>query len=324
LRWLGGEDLSLDQVTRSVIVRYTRSLVEGERQLSAVSVNHRLSVLATFFAWLLERKGEAVDAGDARNPVPRVAERVLHRAAGRDEPRRERAELRRRVPVRVPRTVDADTVEKLRDAAPSIRDQAILTLLWRTGARIGDWVTEADRHGVLGLATGDVDAKRRVVRVRLKGSRDEHRVPVTDDFWTLWERYLSLERGDTGGHWAWEGRRRARGRPLRYDAFAVMLRALGRRVGVHLHAHMLRHGLAEAVVATSGLQVAQEILRHRHLGTTAHFYVRVDEATMVAGVELAARRLAMGQAAMPGTWVFQYDELTLAELGRLTDGAGWR
>jgi len=31
--------------------------------------------------------------------------------------------------------------------------------------------------------------------VRLKGARDQHRVPVADDFWPLFARYISEERG---------------------------------------------------------------------------------------------------------------------------------
>jgi hypothetical protein len=34
----------------------------------------------------------------------------------------------------------------------------------------------------------------RLIAVRLKGPRDEHRVPVTDDFWPVYERYLKEER----------------------------------------------------------------------------------------------------------------------------------
>jgi hypothetical protein len=59
----------------------------------------------------------------------------------------------------------------------------ILTLLSRAGQRIGDWSTLAGRHGVLGMTLGDINYNRRTVTVRLKGARDEHRVPVADDFW---------------------------------------------------------------------------------------------------------------------------------------------
>jgi integrase len=103
--------------------------------------------------------------------------------------------------VRVARALHADDAALLVATAPTIRAKAILTLLWRTGARIGDWISESDRHGVLGLALRDVDARRRVVCIRLKRARSEHRVPVTDDVWGLWNQYLVSERGDGDGSW---------------------------------------------------------------------------------------------------------------------------
>ncbi len=49
---------------------------------------------------------------------------------------------------------------------------------------------------VAGLSGGDEQSGTlaATVLVRLKGERDEHRVPVTEDFWPLWRRYLIEER----------------------------------------------------------------------------------------------------------------------------------
>ena len=155
-----------------MIVRYTRSPVDdAPQQLAPTSVNHRLSVLSSFFARLLARGDELGDAVRARdNPVQGPLDRPLHLAAGRDALRRERAELRRRVPVRLPRAIDFETAARLVAAAPTLSDRSILTVLWRTGARIGDWISASDRHGVLGLAVEDVDRKRRTICVRLRVS----------------------------------------------------------------------------------------------------------------------------------------------------------
>jgi len=67
---------------------------------------------------------------------------------GRDAPWRGRAgELRQRVPRRVPLQLDPVVAEQLIAIAPSWRDTALLTLLYRTGQRIGDWSAFAGRHG---------------------------------------------------------------------------------------------------------------------------------------------------------------------------------
>lgn len=205
------------------------------------------------------------------------------------------------------------------EEARSSRDKALLTLLWRTGQRIGDWHELHGCHGLLGLRLADVDERAATVLVRLKGARDEHRVPVTEDFWPLWRRYLVEERCWAQTPAAWVGLRRGKGKPLTYSAFESALRYLGARLDVNVNAHMFRHALAQALVETSGLKVAQEVLGHRHIGTTADTYSHVDQQAMVDALvrakdwcDLDARRpAALGRAV---GFVFAYDQLTLTEL----------
>lgn len=68
-----------------------------------------------------------------------------HGMSERDAPRcGRRGELRQRVPRTLPRRVQPEVARALIDAAVSWRDTALLTLLWRTGQRIGDW---SETHG---------------------------------------------------------------------------------------------------------------------------------------------------------------------------------
>jgi hypothetical protein len=78
--------------------------------------------------------------------------------AGRDAPTRGRtSEFRRRVPRRIPAQIDPATALKLIEAARSWRDKSILTLLFRTGQRIGDWKEGGTGgHGILGMTLADV------------------------------------------------------------------------------------------------------------------------------------------------------------------------
>ena len=119
-----------------------------------------------------------------------------HGMPGRDVVRRgRRGEYRQRVPRRLPRRVEPEVAVRLIDAACSERDRALLTLLWRSGQRIGDWSAMHGEHGILGMRLGDLDRRSGTIVVRLKGARDEHRVPVSDDFWPVFARYLGQERG---------------------------------------------------------------------------------------------------------------------------------
>ena len=307
----------------------TRKVHPSAERKKPGTVNHRLSVLSSFFGHRAERGAE----GGARprpNPVPSRKDPMegSHGMAGRDAPRRGRAaEFRSREPETLPKGIEPGLAERIIAAAGSRRDRAILTLLWRTGQRIGDWGGPAGRHGVLGMSLHDLDEKSGFVVVRLKGARDEHRVPVTEDFWPPFRGYLEHERGaDLPTEAAWVGLRRGKGRPLSYSAFEASLRYAGRKVGANVNAHMFRHALAQAVVEAADLKTAQEILGHRQISTTAAAYARVDERAMV---EAVARARSRSRPRPPASEedpapLFAYDAFTLGELERLAeqDGTG--
>jgi site-specific recombinase XerD len=83
------------------------------------------------------------------------------------------------------------------------------------------------------MRLADLDRASGTVVVCLKGARDEHRVPVSADFWPLYAAYVREERGlGAPEQPAWVALRRGRGRPLGYATFETQLRELGRRAGV--------------------------------------------------------------------------------------------
>lgn len=187
---------------------------------------------------------------------------------------------------------------------------------------------------MLGLSLGDLDRRSGSVKVRLKGARDQHRVPVADDFWPLFARYLGEERGlGEPGDAVWVAMRKGHGRPLSYATFESQLRAIGRRVGVSVTAHMFRHALAQALVDTAGLKVAQEVLGHAPISTTAASYAHVDEQAMVRVLarvnnlaDLAARRgtTTAPDGGRPGAaagFAFDYDAETVRELDAAAGGS---
>ena len=318
LRWLAERERSLLSVDRRLIIAM---LGQWAPTRSAATVNHRLAVLGSLFSWLIDRDADGGVWLGRAIPVPVRDGRVAHRMAGRDMPVRERVDLRRRVPVKVPRTVSAADSERLVEATSCQRDRAILLVLLRSGARIGDWLGAGDRHGVLGLAVDDIDAMGGWVRVRLKGSRSEHRVPLAPDACDAWRAYLLGERAVGSGDWAWAGRRRGAGRPLGYDAFASALKATAGRAGVAVHAHMFRHTLAQDLVDNGSLHVAQGMLGHSSIATTADRYSRTSEAVMVAAMADAAGRAErrLHRIEGGGGWVFPYDARTIEVLDALVE-----
>lgn len=333
--WLHDVGVNSADVTRHVVSRYITYFSQSKRQgavaarsrhkvRSPRTINHRLSVLASYFDFHIRR-----DTEDGRGPwCNRVNpasgslldQELRHGLAGRDLPPRARHRdgFRRRVPHEVPKRLEAEDIQKLIETASSLRDKAILLLLCRTGQRIGDW-SSSGRHGILGMSVADVDRKRRMIVVRLKGARDEHRVPVTDDFWPIFDRYLLEERREPSSA-LWVAARKGRGKPLTYATFESALRYASRKAGVKVHPHLFRHTLAQGVLDLTGnLKVAQELLGHAHISTTGDQYMRVDMLSLVKAtaavksswdVQKASRLSPKAQT----QYVFPYDPNTIAEL----------
>ena len=152
LGWLRQTDIGVDDVTRHLAGQYINDFANGPKGGFAVTaragskrqprtVNHRLSVLASYFTFLIRQDDEAGAGRWFRrtNPVSTEITGRRHGMAGRDAPTRGRtSEFRRRVPRRIPAQIDPATAVKLIEAARSWRDKSILTLLFRTGQRIGD------------------------------------------------------------------------------------------------------------------------------------------------------------------------------------------
>ena len=340
--WLYEAGVDLDAVTRPVVGQYIGAFGRGSRRHASLidrprpnegrqarTVNHRLSVLASYFAFRIRQDDDRGDGTwrQRSNPVSTPSQEILsHRLTGRDQPRREqRREFRRRVPRRLPPRLDPLLIERLIAAAASWRDKAILTLLCRTGQRIGDWSDVNGRHGLLGMALSDVDERQQTITVRLKGARQEHRVPVTDDFWPLFRRYLKTERhmpARTAA--AWVAQRRGHGVPLSYGAFESALRVLGRKVGATVRAHQFRHTVAQGVLEITGnLKVTQELLGHAHLSTTADLYIAVDPRALVDAVAAVKARADTAHVGRPRSvealgkrYAFDYDAVTIEELER--------
>lgn len=159
-------------------------------------------------------------------------------------------------------------------------------------------------------------------------------MPVSEDFWPLFSSYVAEERGlGAPQEPAWVGLRKGRGRPLGYAAFESSLRYVSAKAGVRVTAHMFRHALAQALVDTAGVHVAQEVLGHAHISTTAGTYAHVDERAMVDALArahdlfdlAAAEDRRPGPQAPPAAggagYVFDYDAATLAELDAVSSAA---
>ena len=187
--WLHASGGDPNHVTRQIVGNYISSFAKGAKQGAVVThsaqtprqprtINHRLSVLASYFEYCIRRdtedghgpwKGRINPASG--NPL---TEELRHGMIGRDLPARQRQRdgFRRRIPRTLPKVLEPTAIQKLIDSAGSYRDKAILILLSRAGQRIGDWSPVAGRQGILGMELEDIDRKRRFITARLKGTAD--------------------------------------------------------------------------------------------------------------------------------------------------------
>jgi integrase/recombinase XerD len=183
-------------------------------------------------------------------------------------------------PKRLPKAISVHEVEQLLDAASfagtpgSVRDRALLELLYGSGARISEAV---------GLDVDDVDVEAGLLRLRGKGSK-ERIVPVGSYAIEALGGYLVRVRPELV--------RRGRGTPAvflntrggrlsRQSAWTV-LQAAAERAGLaaHVSPHTMRHSFATHLLeGGADVRVVQELLGHASV-TTTQIYTRVTADTL--------------------------------------------
>lgn len=191
-----------------------------------------------------------------------------------------------KLPRRLPKALTIDQVERLLEASgpdpsassstgeasvTSIRDRALLELLYATGARVSE-VVQLDVDDV---THGDV------LRVRGKGSK-ERIVPVGSYARAALDAYLTRARPELSRR----GRATprlflgARGAPLsRQSAWLVLQQSAERaQLTAHVSPHTLRHSFATHLLqGGADVRVVQELLGHASVATTQIYtHVSVD------------------------------------------------
>jgi len=146
------------------------------------------------------------------------------------------------------------------------RATAILETLYGTGLRLGE---------VVRLDLTDLDLRTGVVLVRNGKGRKDRVVPIGAAAATAIDRYLSETRpllANVGEPALFVTRSGAR---LQAPGLRVRVHGAGRRIGVTLTPHALRHAYATHLLrGGADLRHVQALLGHRSLTTTA-IYTRV-------------------------------------------------
>jgi integrase/recombinase XerD len=242
--WL---DRPVARATSDDLERYLADL--RARGLASTTIARRIAALRAFF-----RHQSLLGL---RNDNP---------AAELELPRRQR---------RLPRTLSPAEAERLIDAATgttprSLRDRALVELLYGGGLRVGEAVA---------LAKADVDLDARLVRAIGKGGK-ERIVPIGRAAVEALRRYLARGRPFLDTRHRPDLFLNARGGALTRAGVFLILRRLAATAGLEperVHPHLLRHSFATHLLeGGADLRSVQEMLGHADLATT-ELYTHVSD-----------------------------------------------
>ncbi len=172
---------------------------------------------------------------------------------------------------KLPKVLDPDQAAALfRESDPkssprSIRDRALLELLYGSGLRLSEAV---------GMNVSDVDFAQEVARVVGKGNKVRY-APLGRICMNALKDWLAVHPDATldAPLFTGRGNRRIATRTVQQRLKSIGLRTLGTR---DLHPHMLRHSFATHVLESSGdLRAVQELLGHADIATT-QVYTHLD------------------------------------------------
>ncbi len=225
---------------RSILSRFLEFL--GGKDLGEVTLDDVYSFLAS----LRERGYSERTVYTAAVAVKKFLEHAGLRLEGFELPKR---------PRELPRYLTPEEVQAMVDAAESLRDKLIVSLLFSTGMRVSELV---------GIEVSDVNLEEGSIRVRGKGWRE--RIVFFDGRTReLLVRYLSEVKPS---RYLFPGRS---GRHLHYVTVERVVKRLAERAGLgkRVTPHVLRHSFATYSLAR-GMDVReiQELLGHANLSTT--------------------------------------------------------
>ncbi len=249
------EDLALSDCNLETLRLYVDKL-KAER-LSNRSIARHTTSLRSFFAFLVE-EGEVKTNPAELLSAPKIG-------------------------TSLPKYLDVAAVDRLLVSPESLRDRAMLDLLYATGVRVSE---------LIHLRVGDLDKLQGVIRVIGKGDK-QRLVPVARTALKSVEEYCSLQRPQL-----LKGRISpylfvtSRGGAMTRQGFWKLLRGHGEKAGIlsafkkrALSPHVIRHTFATHLLeGGADLRSVQTMLGHADIGTT-QIYTHVMRSRLRQTVE---------------------------------------
>lgn len=183
----------------------------------------------------------------------------------------------RKKPLIVPTTAQCeDLLRSFSRAASAVRNKALCAVMWRSGLRCAE---------VVDLVPFDIAADRRSVLVRNGKGSLSRSAAIDPGTLAIVDAWLAIRpRTKRDGKLFCT----LRGEPLSTSYVRSMLLRRGKRLGMHLHPHALRHSFAVGLMREGfSVRSIQQLLGHGDLATTALY---LDSIGASEAVEQASRR----------------------------------
>ena len=246
--YLSTNNLSLSQVTQddlTLYVAWLRGMNNTEFELGQASISRNVISLRSYYTYLAQEHKFANPTATFRPP---------------------------KINQRLPKALSIDQILKLLDFSDqdvvSIRDKALLELLYSTGARVSELINLE----ILDISTLDTpDASSTVVKLKGKGGK-ERVVPIGSFALNAVENYLTRSRPNlikSLNQRALFLNQRG-GKLTRQSAWNIVM-AAAKKAGIseNVSPHSMRHSFATHLLdGGADIRVVQELLGHSSVNTT--------------------------------------------------------
>ena len=229
--------MDIDNIKRKDIMSYTKYL--REKQLSTNSINHNVSVLRTFYKFLVVTHHFVTDPSEYLE-VPKLR-KTLPKILSYDE---------------VKKLLDIDLIDKY-----SYRNKAMLELMYATGLRVSELVN---------LKLNDIDLDMDLIRTLGKGNK-ERIIPIGDYAIYFIKIYINEYRRQLLKDNTEYLFLNNRGKKLSRQSFYKLVKALAlkKNIKTEFSPHTLRHSFATHLLDRGADIVSiKEMLGHSSLSTT--------------------------------------------------------
>lgn len=271
---------------------HVAALPTAEHHCSPATVNRKLSALSSFYLFH-ERHG--IEVGElltTGRPVGRGGSWKPLLAHLGPSPRARGRTISLRTERRTPRELATAEVEALLEACGHLRDRLLITVLRRTGLRIGEAL--GLRHEDIHSADGNLVVRRRANANGARAKTWSRTVPVEAAVVRLYADYLHQEYGPLDSDYVFVNLwGHPHGHPMTYATAHGLVQRLSARAGVPFTAHQLRHTYATDLLRRgTPAEVVQKLLGHASIATTIDTYSHLGvedsrRALVAAGFDLA-------------------------------------